>query len=57
MYAISNISGFFHFRGGTRYFLFNGIVFAQEIPKKLILLCIDYDVALRLENFESQKNK
>ena len=57
MHTISNISGFFHFRGGTRLFLFNGIVFAQEIPKKLILLCIDYDVALRLENFESQKNK
>ena len=45
----------FHFRGRRRLLLFNGVLFAQEIPKELILLCTDYDVALRLENVESQK--
>ena len=34
--------------------LFNAVLFAQEIPKELILLCMDYDVLLRLENVESQ---
>ena len=34
--------------------LFNGVLFAKEIPKEFILLCVDYDVALRLENTESQ---
>ena len=42
----------FHFRGRKRLLLFNDL-FAQEIPKDLILLCIDYDVAFRLENVES----
>ena len=36
-------------------FFFNGTLFAQEIPKQLIPLFMDYDVALRLENVESQK--
>ena len=26
-----------------------------KIPKELILLCLDYDVVLRLENVEIQK--
>ena len=39
----------FHFRGRMRLLLFNGILFAQEIPKKWILLCMDYDVELRLK--------
>ena len=29
--------------------------FKQEIPKELILLCMDYDVALRLEKAGSWK--
>ena len=45
----------FHFRGRRRLLLFNGVLFSQEISKELILLCMDYDVALRLENVESQK--
>ena len=38
----------FHFRGRRRLFLFNGFLFLQEIPKELILLCMDSDVAFRL---------
>ena len=34
---------------------FNSVLFAQEIPKELTLLCMDYDKELRLENVESQK--
>ena len=45
----------FHFRGQRRLLYFNGILFAKEISKELILLCIDYDVALTLENIESQR--
>ena len=45
----------FHFRGGRRLLLFNGVLFAQEIPKEIILLCMDHDVALRLKNVESKK--
>ena len=58
-----NISVFIHFRGRRGLLLFNGILlffffslllvffflFAQEIPKELILLCMDYDVALKLK--------
>ena len=35
-----------HFRGRRRLPLFNGVLFAQEIPKELILLFMDYDVLL-----------
>ena len=35
--------------------LFNGVLFAQETPKELILLCMDYDIALRFQNAKSQK--
>ena len=35
----------FRFRDQSRLFLFNGVLFAEAIPKELILLCIDYDVA------------
>ena len=35
--------------------LHHGVLFAQEIPSKLILLCRDYDVALSLENIDRQK--
>ena len=45
----------FQFRGQRRLLLVNGVLFAQEIPKESILLCMDYDVAFRLENVESQK--
>ena len=34
---------------------FNCVLYGQEIPKVLILLCMDYDVVPRLENIESQK--
>ena len=40
----------FHVRGGRCLLLFNGILFAQEIPNELILLCMDYYEALWLEN-------
>ena len=45
----------FHFKAQSRILLFNGVLFVPEIPKELILLCLYYDVALRLENAESQK--
>ena len=45
----------FQFRSQRRLLLFNGILFAQEVPKESVLLCMGYDVALRLENVESQK--
>ena len=35
----------------------NGVLFIQEIPKELILLSMDYDVALRLQNIENIKVK
>ena len=37
------------------FIFFNGVLFTQEIPEELILLCTDYNVMLRLENVESQK--
>ena len=45
----------FPFIGRTRLLLFNGVLFAQEIPQKLILLCLNYDIDFRLENIENQK--
>ena len=45
----------FHFRGRWRLFLFSAALFAQETPKEFTLLCMNYDVALRLENVGSQK--
>ena len=45
----------FHFRCWRRPPYFNDILFALEIPKDLILLCVDYDIVLRLENVENQK--
>ena len=45
----------FHFRGRRRLLLFIGVLFAQEIPTELILVSMDYDVALRLENVENYK--
>ena len=44
----------FDVRGWMYLLLFNAVLFAQEIPKELILLCMDYDVLLWLENVESQ---
>ena len=37
----------FHFRDRSRLLLFNDVLFAQEIPKKLIPVCMDYDVTFR----------
>ena len=45
----------FPFRGQRRLLLFNSTLFAQEIPKEIVLLCMDYDMPLRLENVRSQK--
>ena len=45
----------FHFVGRRRLFPFNGVVFTQEISNEIILLCMDYDVGLRLEKTESRK--
>ena len=45
----------FHFRYRRHLLLFNGVLFAQKNSMELILLCIDCDVALRLENIERQK--
>ena len=39
----------FHFRGWRRIFPSNGVLFTQEILNEIILLCMDYDIALRLE--------
>ena len=35
------------------FFPFNSILFKQEIPNEIILLFMDYDIALRLEKTES----
>ena len=35
--------------------ILNGALFTQEIPKQQIVLCLDYDIALRLQNIEYQK--
>ena len=45
----------FHFRGRRRLLFFIGVLFAQEIPTELILVSMDYDVALSLENVENYK--
>ena len=47
----------FHFRVWRCLLLFNGALFPQKAPSELILLSMDYDVALRLGNVESQKSK
>ena len=54
-FSFYRIQFLFHFRGGRRLLLFNGILFAQEILKELILLCMDYYETLWLENIESKK--
>ena len=47
-----DISIFISFYRDRRHLLlFNGVVFAQEIPKEFM----DYDITLRLEDVESQK--
>ena len=50
-----NISIFFHFRGQRCLVIFNSVLFTQEITKESILLYMDYEVALRLKNVETQK--
>ena len=45
----------FYFRRRRRLLLFNGVLFAEEIPMESIVLCMDYDVVLRLVNVENQK--
>ena len=32
---------------------FSGVLFTQEIPNEIIILCIEYGVAFRLEKTES----
>ena len=36
-------------------FGFNVVSFKQEIPNEIILLCLDYGAALRLEKIEKSK--
>ena len=43
-----------HYITRKRLLLFNGVLFAQEIPKELNLIRMDYEVVLRLENVEIQ---
>ena len=45
---------FLLFRGQRCLLLFDGVLSAQETPRESILLCMDYDVALRSENSENQ---
>ena len=45
----------FHFGSRRRLLLFNGVLFPQEIPKEIILLCMDYYLALRFENIVISK--
>ena len=47
----------FNFRGRSRLFPFKGVLFTQEIPNEINLLCLDCDVALRLEKTESWKEE
>ena len=47
----------FNFRGCRRFVSFNGVLFTQEIPNEIILLCMDYGAAHKLEkknDFEEQ---
>ena len=46
----------FHFRGWRRIFPSNGVLFTQ-ILNEIILLCMDYDTALRLEKSEGLKKE
>ena len=52
-FLLYDFSFFFHLRSRSSLLLFNGVLFALKIPKALILLLIEYDVALWLENNES----
>ena len=45
----------FQFRGQRCLILLNGVLFIWDILNKIILLCMDYVVALRLEKNESWK--
>ena len=36
---------------------FNGVLFAQKIPKELILLCMDYDAYLGKKMLKIKSNK
>ena len=47
----------FHFRGRRRLFPFNNVLFKQEISNDIILLCVDYDIAPRLEKIKAERNK
>lgn len=49
-FLLYDFSFFFHLTIRSSVLLFNGILFALKIPKALILLLIEYDVALSLEN-------
>ena len=47
----------FHFRGRRRLFPFNNVLFKQEISNDIILLCVDYGIAPRLEKMKAERNK
>ena len=54
-YGRSFFSSYFTLEVKGAFYFFKGVLFAQYIPKELNLLWMEYDVALRLENTESQK--
>ena len=43
----------FQFRGRRCLIFLNGVLFTEETPNELILFCMDYDEAFRLEKAES----
>ena len=53
--SIVALVSLFHFRGRRLFPLLNGVLFTKEIPNKIILLYMGYDVALRLQKIKSQK--
>ena len=42
-------------RYNLHYCTFHDALFTKEIPNEIILLCMNYDVAFRLEKSESRK--
>ena len=46
-----------HIRGWGCLILLNSVLFILEIPNEIILLCMDYDAALRLERMKAERSK
>ena len=49
------LQSLFQFRRRRRLFSLNGILFTQEIPNEIILLCIDYHVGKKKLKLERNK--